>query len=234
MEANVSRIYILHRLRSKRSHRNATFLHGQTYLAGTPYSTFPFGHFSVILHSRNTADSIRLTGQKQYRMGKEIEKKFTVISDSYKANAAAYDIAQGYICTDENRVVRVRLKNGRAFLTVKNATIGYSRDEFEYEIPADDARVMLERVCIQPVISKRRYVTEHTGHVWEVDEFHGENEGLVIAEIELDDEDEPFSLPPFVGMEVTGNPLYYNARLFSHPFCRWSAEEKSEHAKKRG
>lgn len=167
-------------------------------------------------------------------MGKEIERKFTVISDSYRENAAAYDIAQGYICADENRVVRVRLKNGRAFLTVKNATIGYSRDEFEYEIPADDARVMLERVCIQPVISKRRYVTEHEGHVWEVDEFHGENEGLVIAEIELDDEDEPFALPPFVGMEVTGNPLYYNARLFSHPFCRWSAEEKSEHAKKRG
>ncbi len=162
-------------------------------------------------------------------MGKETERKFLVKDESYKEGAKAYDIAQGYICAEEGRVVRVRVKGERAFITVKSATVGYARDEFEYEIPAEEGRAMLERVCLRPIIEKRRYEKEYGGHKWEVDEFGGENEGLVVAEIELEDEDERFELPPFAGAEVTGNALYYNARLFDYPLSRWSEEERREY-----
>ena len=168
-------------------------------------------------------------------MPQEIERKFLVDGDWRPLVASSSRIAQGYICSDSGRTVRVRLRDGRGYLTIKgpSADGGLSRYEWEKEIdPADASELM--RLCRGGVIDKTRHLVPYDGHVFEVDEFHGENEGLVIAEIELDDEDEPFALPPFVGMEVTGNPLYYNARLFSHPFCRWSAEEKSEHAKKHG
>ena len=168
-------------------------------------------------------------------MAQEIERKF-LVEGEYKSQAYAHShIVQGYICSARGRTVRVRIRDEQGFLTIKGAAdaAGMSRYEWEKEIPLAEAEELM-KLCEPGVIDKTRYLVRSGKHVFEVDEFHGENEGLVIAEIELDDEDEPFALPPYVGMEVTGNPLYYNARLFSHPFCRWSAEEKSEHAKKRG
>ncbi len=154
-------------------------------------------------------------------MAIEIERKFLVNSASYRNNSVAHKIAQGYICVENDRVVRVRVKDNKAYLTIKNATIGFSRNEYEYEIPVEDALAMLENTCIQPVIDKTRYVLKHGQHVWEVDEFHRENEGLVVAEIELSSEQEEFEIPDFVGKEVTGIMSYYNAMLINKPYCEW-------------
>ena len=133
----------------------------------------------------------------------EIERKYLVVNEHYK-NGIPIRISQGYICSEENRVVRVRIKGERAYITIKNATIGFARNEYEYEI-----------------IDKTRYVVKHGGFEWEVDEFHGDNEGLVVAEIELEDKDEVFELPDFVGEEVTGDARYYNACLFKNPYKNW-------------
>lgn len=154
-------------------------------------------------------------------MGKEIERKFLTKSDTYKSASCSAYIHQGYICAEKERVVRVRIHDNRAYLTIKNAAIGYSRDEYEYEIPLSDAQEMLHKVCCQPTIEKRRYYYAYEGFTWEVDEFLGENQGLVIAEIELNDEATQFPLPDFVAQEVTGDERYYNANLFSHPYKKW-------------
>ena len=150
----------------------------------------------------------------------EIERKYLVVNEHYK-NGIPIRISQGYICSEENRVVRVRIKGKRAYITIKNATIGFARNEYEYEIPVADAEAMLQNTCQQPIIDKTRYVVEHGGFKWEVDEFHGDNEGLVVAEIELEDKDEVFALPDFVGEEVTGDARYYNACLFKNPYKNW-------------
>ena len=150
----------------------------------------------------------------------EIERKYLVVNEHYK-NGIPIRISQGYICSEENRVVRVRIKGKRAYITIKNATIGFARNEYEYEIPVADAEAMLQNTCQQPIIDKTRYVVEHGDFKWEVDEFHGDNEGLVVAEIELEDKDEVFELPDFVGEEVTGDARYYNACLFKNPYKNW-------------
>lgn len=150
----------------------------------------------------------------------EIERKYLVVNEHYK-NGIPIRISQGYICSEENRVVRVRIKGERAYITIKNATIGFARNEYEYEIPVADAEAMLQNTCQQPIIDKTRYVVEHGGVKWEVDVFHGDNEGLVVAEIELEDKDEVFELPDFVGEEVTGDARYYNACLFKNPYKNW-------------
>ena len=150
----------------------------------------------------------------------EIERKYLVVNEHYK-NGIPIRISQGYICSEENRVVRVRIKGERAYITIKNATIGFARNEYEYEIPVADAKAMLQNTCQQPIIDKTRYVVEHGDFKWEVDEFHGDNEGLVVAEIELEDKDEVFELPDFVGEEVTGDARYYNACLFKNPYKNW-------------
>ena len=150
----------------------------------------------------------------------EIERKYLVVNEHYK-NGIPIRISQGYICSEENRVVRVRIKGERAYITIKNATIGFARNEYEYEIPVADAEAMLQNTCQQPIIDKTRYVVEHGDFKWEVDEFHGDNEGLVVAEIELEDKDEVFELPDFVGEEVTGDARYYNACLFKNPYKDW-------------
>ena len=150
----------------------------------------------------------------------EIERKYLVVNKLYKSGTPIH-ISQGYICSEENRVVRVRIKGDKAYITIKNATIGFARNEYEYEIPVADAEAMLHNTCQQPIIDKTRYVLEHKGFMWEVDEFHGDNEGLVVAEIELEDKDAVFDLPDFVGEEVTGQPQYYNACLFKKPYKKW-------------
>jgi CYTH domain-containing protein len=153
-------------------------------------------------------------------MNKETERKFLVVSSAYREGAAGVEIAQGYLCTDPERTVRVRLSGDEGFLTIKGKG-DITRAEFEYPIPAEDARHLLDHLCEGPILSKHRYRIQHEGRLWEVDEFHGANEGLVIAEIELPDEDTPFARPPWVGDEVTGDPRYFNSRLVSHPYSEW-------------
>lgn len=155
----------------------------------------------------------------------EIERKFLVLSDQFKKEADKTTfISQGFLSTDPDRTVRVRLKGEIGFLTIKgqsNAS-GTSRQEWEYEIPATEARELLE-LC--PVtVEKFRYEIRAGKHLFEVDEFLGLNSGLVVAEIELNREDEQFERPVWLGKEVTGLVKYYNAQLAQHPFCHWSVD----------
>jgi adenylate cyclase len=155
-------------------------------------------------------------------LGTEIERKFLVATDGWRAAAGVgTPFEQGYLSTEPARTVRVRLAGSHATLTIKGLTHGASRDEFEYPIPAEDARHMLAHLCKDAVV-KVRFVVPHEGHDWEVDVFGGENEGLVVAEIELDDEAEPFALPAWVGAEVTGDERYYNAILATRPWRSWA------------
>lgn len=154
-------------------------------------------------------------------MNIEIERKFLVTSDAYKANAVGKRIVQGYICDEKERVVRVRIYGDKAFITIKDATVGFARHEFEYEIPTDDARTLLDEVCLRPLIDKTRYRYEYGGFCWEIDEFHGENEGLAFAELELPKADMTFEKPGFIGREVTDDPRYYNANLIKNPYKKW-------------
>lgn len=148
-------------------------------------------------------------------MAKEIERKFLVLNQSYKEKAeVAIDIRQGYLSRDPKRTVRVRIKDDKAFLTVKGLTKGCVRDEWEYEVPYEDAIDMLESIAIPPVISKTRYIVKHDQFVWEIDEFHGSHQGLVIAEVELPTLKTVLdNVPDFVGKEVTGDSRYYNSNL---------------------
>lgn len=147
-------------------------------------------------------------------MSKEIERKFKVINDSYSAMATkAYSISQCYLSTSKGATVRIRIKDDRAYLTVKSVSKGATRDEWEYMIPVDDALEMMSRCDVSGMIEKRRFIVPYDGHLWEVDKFGGSLNGLVIAEIELDEENSEFALPPFIGNEVTGDPRYFNSNL---------------------
>ncbi len=152
-------------------------------------------------------------------MAIEIERKFLVCGDAWRAAAGVY-YCQGYLNRDKVRTVRVRIAGEQAFLTVKGLSEGASRLEFEYAIPVADARNLL-MLCEQPLIEKYRRNIPYEGFVWEVDEFLGENAGLVIAEIELPAEDTPFALPDWVGQEVTQDPRYFNSALSQLPYSRW-------------
>jgi adenylate cyclase len=154
-------------------------------------------------------------------MGKEIERKYLVTDDEYKNLANGVLIRQGFLSKNKNRVVRVRLYDDKGFLTIKGKTVGATRIEFEYEIPADDAIHMLEELCERPLIEKYRYKIKHKGFLWEVDDFIGENQGLEIAEIELNAEEQIFEKPSWIGEEVTGQPQYYNANLVNNPYSEW-------------
>jgi len=153
-------------------------------------------------------------------MALEIERKFLVISNDFKSGVEPLFIRQGFISTHKDHVVRVRIQGKKAFLAIKGNGSGITRIEFEYEIPAGDAHQMLETLC-QKTIEKFRYVISSGTHHWEVDEFLKENSGLVIAEIELQSEDEDFVIPSWLGKEVTADPRYYNANLIDHPFRKW-------------
>lgn len=156
-------------------------------------------------------------------MAIEIERKFLVGGDSWRDAAGRGTLyRQGYLSLDPERTVRVRAAGGRAALTIKGLTIGAHRQEFEYAISADEAAELLDSLCLQPIIEKTRYHLTVNGVVWEIDEFAGENQGLIVAEVELDDESRSFERPPWLGEEVTGDPRYYNVNLVRHPFCRWS------------
>lgn len=146
-------------------------------------------------------------------MAKEIERKFLVKNADFKNWAfKSIEIQQGYVSTEPERTVRVRLKDDKAFLTLKSKNIGIERDEWEYQIPVSDAKEILERMCTKRIL-KTRYLVDYEGLTWEIDEFHGKLDGLVVAEVELQSPDIQISLPQFIGREVSDNPSYYNSAL---------------------
>jgi len=154
-------------------------------------------------------------------VGVEIERKFLVSGQAWKAGAPGTRLCQGYLSTDPDRVVRVRLAGDQAWLTIKNRARRLVRAEYEYPLPLADAGELLQGVCQRPLIDKTRYRIEHAGALWEVDEFHGDNHGLVVAEIELDRPDQPFEPPPWLGEEVTDDPRYGNSSLVRNPYRSW-------------
>lgn len=157
-------------------------------------------------------------------MAQEIERKFLVCGDFKTETYQSTRIIQGYLSSQPGRIVRVRVKGNKGYITIKGQTndTGVSRFEWEKEIAVDEALSLLE-LAEPGIIDKIRYLIKNTDgrHVWEVDEFHGDNEGLVMAEIELAAEDEPFDKPEWLGKEVTGDPRYYNSMLKEHPFKQW-------------
>ena len=156
-------------------------------------------------------------------MALEIERKFLVKDDSYKAMAySASRIAQGYICSSRGRTVRVRIRDEKGYLTIKGPadSEGLGRYEWEKEIPMQEAQELM-RLCEPGMIDKTRYLVKSGKHVFEVDEFYGENEGLTVAEVELESADESYEKPDFIGEEVTGDVRYYNSFLMKNPFSRW-------------
>ena len=158
-------------------------------------------------------------------MSIEIERKFLVTGDQWRIFTEGKDYRQGYLSTDPERTIRIRTIGEKGYLTIKGKTEKAARDEFEYEIPLEDANWMLERLCKRPLIEKIRYEIRFNEFLWEIDEFKGENEGLIIAEIELTDENQEIELPEWVGKEVTENPVYYNANLVLNPYKTWKNTE---------
>jgi CYTH domain-containing protein len=155
-------------------------------------------------------------------MAEEIERKFLVAGDEWRRLAVSSQmLRQGYLSTVKERTVRVRLVDGAGFLTVKGITLGATRAEFEYPVPGDDAAAMLDDLCERPLVAKTRHIVEHEGLTWEVDEFAGVNEGLIVAEVELERSDQEVPLPPWIGAEVTDDPRYFNANLIAHPYSEW-------------
>ena len=160
-------------------------------------------------------------------MALEIERKFLVLDDSYKHEAFSKShIQQGYICSERGRTVRIRIRNERAYITIKGPSLngGLSRYEFEQEIPLDDARKLLT-LCDPGIIDKTRWLVKSGEHTFEVDEFHGDNDGLIMAEVELRDVSETPKIPHFIGIEVTGDRRYYNSQLRRNPYCNWKSSE---------
>ena len=152
----------------------------------------------------------------------EIERKFLVASDAWRNNGAeGKRYRQGYLINSEGCTVRVRLSGKDAWLTVKGARVGLTRPEFEYRIPVSDAEAMLLMLCDGALVEKTRYRVPHGAHVWEVDAFHGDNAGLILAEIELGNETEPFERPGWLGEEVTSDPRYYSGHLAKESFSGW-------------
>ncbi|MEQ8191972.1 MAG: CYTH domain-containing protein [Candidatus Eremiobacterota bacterium] len=154
-------------------------------------------------------------------MGKEIEKKFLIKNDEWREGAKGTKYRQGYLSTVKERTVRVRTIDDKGFLTIKGVNVGAVRAEYEYEIPAKDADEMLTDLCEKPLIEKNRYKISYKNLVWEIDEFFGDNNGLIVAEVELTDEDQSIDLPSWIGEEVTGDPKYFNSSLIKHPYSKW-------------
>lgn len=154
-------------------------------------------------------------------MGQEIEKKFLIKNDSWRHLAQGKNYCQGYLSREKGCTVRVRTIGERGILTIKGPSTNDMRQEFEYDIPIAEAREMLDKLCQKPLIEKTRYKIPAGEFVWEVDEFDGENKGLIFAEIELQFVGQQFAIPDWIGKEVTEDSRYYNANLVSHPFCRW-------------
>lgn len=157
-------------------------------------------------------------------MGTEIERKFLVNRTAWHPDPArGTRYRQGYLSSEPGSTVRVRIAGDRGFLTIKGATRGIERDEFEYPIPLADAEQLLDHLCPHPLIEKTRYRVPSDGLTWEVDVFEGENTGLIVAEIELPTSESSFTRPPWIGREVSDDPRYFNAALSRHPYSRWGA-----------
>ena len=155
-------------------------------------------------------------------MGVEIEKKFLLKGSEWKKLAEGTSYRQGYLSSVKERTVRVRTINDKGFLTIKGVSVGATRLEYEYEIPFSEANELLDELCEKPLIEKKRYKVDVSGNTWEIDDFFGENEGLVVAEIELESEEQQFEKPDWVGEEVTGDPRYFNSNLIKEPFTKWN------------
>jgi adenylate cyclase len=155
-------------------------------------------------------------------MGREIERKFLVTGGGWRKGAKRSGLSQGYLYAGKDKSVRVRLEDGRGTVTIKGPTRGAGRAEYEYAIPSRDARELLRSLCEKPLIIKTRSRVRHAGLVWEIDEFGGDNDGLIVAEVELRRSGQKVALPPWVGREVTNDPRYLNANLFKKPYRSWS------------
>lgn len=164
-------------------------------------------------------------------MAQEIERKFIVKGDFKQLASSSTYIMQGYICSEHGRTVRVRIRDEKAYLTIKGPSDkkGMSRYEFEREIPMTDAREMM-KLCVGGIVEKRRYLVPSPDgvHTFEVDEFYGDNEGLIMAEVELHGEDEPYTTLPFIGKEVTGDVRFYNTYLMKNPYRDWGKDFEKE------
>jgi adenylate cyclase len=152
----------------------------------------------------------------------EIERKFLLSSDKWRDEVVRSSrIRQGYMGKIDKASVRIRVQGDKANINIKSATLDIRRMEYEYEIPLDEAEEMLDQLCNQPQIDKTRFIVEQGKHTWEIDEFYGDNEGLLVAEVELGNEDEEVIKPDWLGDEVTADPRYYNVNLINHPFNKW-------------
>ena len=154
-------------------------------------------------------------------MATEIERKFLIKGEAWRALAEGTMYRQGYLNSAKERTVRVRTVGDKAFLTIKGITVGATRAEYEYEIPFADCNALLDDLAEKPLIEKKRYKIRQGEFTWEIDEFFGDNQGLIVAEIELTSEDQQFGKPDWIGEEVTGDPRYFNSNLIKHPFTRW-------------
>jgi len=159
-------------------------------------------------------------------MPKEIERKFLVDPGLLPALENPHIIKQGYIPTGGTATVRIRISNDKAFLTLKGRATGITRSEFEYSIPLDDAEKMFQELCASPLIEKKRYLLPYKGHTWELDIFEGDNRGLIVAEIELKEENELFEKPKWATKDVSFEPRYRNANLITMPYRLWAEESK--------
>lgn len=157
-------------------------------------------------------------------MAIEIERKFLVHGDEWRKDAVGTAYRQGYLTVDPERTVRVRIAGDKGFLTIKGKTEGISRSEFEYSIPFAEATHLLDSLCLRPLIEKVRYCVNYADRLWEIDEFAGDNSGLILAEVELESSDAQVELPPWAGEEVTSDPRYYNASLSQSPYQSWDKE----------
>ncbi len=155
-------------------------------------------------------------------MAKEIERKYLTVNDDWRENADdGIHIIQGYMVSNDKSSVRIRVNGDSANLNIKSKTIGIERSEYEYPIPLDEAMEMLDSLCDKPVIEKTRYHVLHDHNEWEIDVFAGDNEGLIVAELELNSPGESFSLPDWIGKEVSDDPRYYNICLVTNPYKNW-------------
>ncbi len=155
---------------------------------------------------------------------KEIERKFLVRNNCWRNGAKGITFRQGYLSTDSYRTVRVRLEGRVGKLTIKGKKTGIVGDEFEYDIPFQDAKYLLEKICKQPIIYKKRYKVPFNNLTWEVDVFERENRGLILAEVELKRSNQKIKLPDWIGKEVTNDSRFRNANLVAHPFSKWKHE----------
>lgn len=174
---------------------------------------------TIINNSDRWVRLITVRHPQEICVATEIERKFLVDGADWRETMSTR-ISQGYLNRDKNRTVRVRVAGEHAYLTVKGATSGATRAEFEYEIPVADAEQLIT-LCEGPIIQKVRRLVLYRGYTWEVDEFLGENAGLVVAEIELQSEDQEFPMPPWISREVTEDPRYFNSNLATNPYCTW-------------